>query len=68
MIELRKIFDSIIAGRFEPDTTRAGRFKVPNHFVKEIEVETSFTSEAPSAPDPLGHLFFGVLVRNLSCE
>ena len=57
MVELQKILDSINARRFEPDTTRAGRFKVPNNLVKEIEVDTSPTSEAPSAPDPPGHLF-----------
>ena len=56
MIELRKILESITARRFEPDTTRAGRFKVPNNLVKEIGMDISPTPEAPSAPDPPGHL------------
>ena len=54
MIELRKIFDTINARRLEPNITRAGR--LPNNLVKEIEVDASPTSEAPSAPDPPGHL------------
>ena len=56
VIELQKILDSINSRRYEPDITRAGRFRVPNNLVKEIEVDTGPISEAPSALDPPGYL------------